>query len=173
MAISFNELNLKVDDSVKTFNFHDQEIEVKQYLSVNEKLDLVSWIINQSVDDMKFYNVGKLTIFRTIGLVQHYTNINFSDEQLNNPVILYDQLVSSGLFEMINTLIPDTETYFIYETLMDTVEAIYKYQDSLLGILETVTTDYSNLNFDISELQKNISNPENLTLLKDIVTKLG
>jgi len=41
------------------------------------------------------------------------------------------------------------------------------------GILEAMTTDYDNLNFDIDELQKNISNPENLTLLKDVLSKLG
>ncbi len=56
---------------------------------------------------------------------------------------------------------------------MDTVSSIYKYQNSIMGILDTVTTDYKDLNFDVSELQKNISNPENLTLLKDVVTKLG
>ena len=75
MNISFIELNLKVDDSVKTFNFNNQEIETKQYLPVNEKLDLISWVINQSADDLKFYNVGKLDIFKTIGIIQHYTNI--------------------------------------------------------------------------------------------------
>lgn len=56
---------------------------------------------------------------------------------------------------------------------MDTVNSIYKYQNSVFGILDNVVTDYKDLNFDVTELQKNISNPENLTLLKDVVTKLG
>jgi hypothetical protein len=56
---------------------------------------------------------------------------------------------------------------------MDTVSSIYKYQNSIMGILDTVMADYQNLNFDIDSLQQKISNPENLTLLKDVVTKLG
>ena len=33
--------------------------------------------------------------------------------------------------------------------------------------------NYSNLNLDINELQDKISNPESLSLVKDILTKMG
>ena len=33
--------------------------------------------------------------------------------------------------------------------------------------------DYSNLDFEASDIQKKIADPENLSLLKDILTKLG
>ena len=42
-----------------------------------------------------------------------------------------------------------------------------------MGILDTISTDYSNLNLDASEIQKKLSDPNNLTLLKDVLTKLG
>ena len=172
--ISLNKLNIKKNDvEANIININGVDVEVKQYLPVNEKLDLISWIINQSADDMKFYNVGKLIIFKTIGLLRYYTNINFTDKQLENAAELFDLIYTSGLSSNIIGAIPTTEIEFIDKVLMDTVDSIYKYQNSIFGILNAVTTDYENLNFDVSELQKNISNPENLTLLKDVVTKLG
>ncbi len=172
--ISLNKLNIKKNDvEANIININGVDVEVKQYLPVNEKLDLISWIINQSADDMKFYNVGKLIIFKTIGLLRYYTNINFTDKQLENAAELFDLIYTSGLSSNIIGAIPTTEIEFIDKVLMDTVDSIYKYQNSIFGILNAVTTDYENLNFDVSELQKNISNPENLTLLKDVITKLG
>lgn len=171
--VSFNKLGLKIKDTVETMDFNGQNIEIKQYLPVAEKLDMISWVINQSADDLKFYNVGKLDIFKNIALAQHYTNINFTDKQLDDVSKLYDMLISSGLMSQILELIPDEEYLWINETLVDTVDSIYKYRNSIMGILDSVTTDYDNLNFDVQQLQENISNPENLTLLKDVVTKLG
>lgn len=40
--ISLDTLGLIIDNSVKELNFHDQVIEVKQYIPVNEMLDLIS-----------------------------------------------------------------------------------------------------------------------------------
>ena len=171
--ISLNKLGLKIDDSVSIVKFNDQDIEVKHYLPVNEKLDLIGAIINESADELKFYNVGKLEVFKLIEIIKHYTNINFTDKQLEDTTKLYDLLSSSGLGDEILTVIPETELNFIEDTLFDTVDSIYKYNNSIFGILDAVTTDYKDLNFDVSELQKNISNPENLTLLKDVITKLG
>ena len=171
--ISFNKLDCKINDSHTAVVFNEQSIEVKQYLPVDEKLDLISWVINQSADDLKFYNVGKLDIFKHIAIAQHYTNITFTEKQLSDPAHLYDLLVSSGLMDEIKNAIPNGEIWWIDDVLDDTVDSIYKYQNSVMGILDTVTTDYKDLNFDVEQLQKNISNPENLTLLKDVVTKLG
>ena len=171
--VSLNKLNLKIDDSVSIVKFNEQDIEIKQYLPINEKLELIGAIINNSADETKFYNVGKLDVFKTIELIKYYTNINFTDKQLEDAPKLYDLLVSTGFADEIIAAIPEVETIWIDKVLMDTVNAIYKYQNSVFGILDAVTTDYKDLNFDVAELQKNISNPENLALLKDVVTKLG
>ena len=171
--VSLNKLNCKIDNTITTILFNNQPIEVKKYLPVNEKLDLISWVISQSADELKFYNVGKLMVFRDIAVVQHYTNIDFTDKQLEDMAKLYDIIMSSGLLDEILSAIPDEEYNWICDVLDDTVNSIYKYQNSVMGILDTVTTDYKDLNFDVKQLQENISNPDNLTLLKDVVTKLG
>lgn len=171
---NFDELKLQLNNLTSQIKFNDKLINAKLYLPINDKLELISWIINQSADELKFYNVGKLDVFKTIGIIKYYTDISLSEEEIQTkPTEIYDLLISSKLFDKIMTILPLTEIAWIDKVLMDTVDSIYKYQNSIFGILDAVTTDYQNLNFDVSELQKNISNPENLTLLKDVVTKLG
>jgi hypothetical protein len=42
-----------------------------------------------------------------------------------------------------------------------------------MGILETVSQDYSGLELDAQNIQKSLADPNNMALLKDILTKLG
>jgi hypothetical protein len=43
----------------------------------------------------------------------------------------------------------------------------------VLGILETIKTDYSDLNLDATEIQSKLADPENMELLKNILSRLG
>jgi|GEM_PF-2750785 len=171
--VSFNKMALKVNTETCNFAFKDMEIEVKQYLPVNEKLELISSVINNSTDDMNFYNVGKLEIFLTLEIMYHYTNINFTDTQKKDVCKLYDTIVSSGLYQEVIERLPKGEYDYLKNTLMDTVQSIYTYHNSIMGILERVSADYSNLSLEASEIQKNLADPDNMTLLKDVLTKLG
>ena len=171
--IAFTKLGCKIDKEIKVINFNDQEIEIKQYLPVNEKLEMISRIINNSADDMKFYNVGKIEIFTALELVFTYTNISFTDKQKEDVCKLYDLLVSSGLFAAVANEIPEEEIEWIEEVCEDTVQSIYAFQNSVMGILEAVGQDYSNLDLDASEIQKKLADPENMALLKGIMTRLG
>lgn len=42
-----------------------------------------------------------------------------------------------------------------------------------MGIMEQTQADYKNLDQEVTDIESKISNPENLTLLKDVVTKLN
>ena len=140
----------------------------------NEKLILIQEVINNSNDDqLKFYNTGKLEMFFSLEVVKRYTNISFTEKQLEDPCKLYDLIVSSGLYDMILSKIGEQEYYFVYDVLKSQIKSIYKYNNSLMGILDSINRDYSNLNLDATELQEKLSDPESLTLLKEIMGKLG
>jgi hypothetical protein len=171
--VSFTKLGLKSNKDIKTIIWNDQEIEIKQYLPIDEKLSLIGTIINNSAEDAKFYNVGKIEIFTALNIIYEYTNINFTDKQKEDVCKLYDLLVSSGLYEIIVSNIPVSELDWIHEVVWDSIDSIYKYQDSILGILDAVSQDYNNLSLDAATLQKDIANPETLALLKGIMTRLG
>ena len=96
--MNFSDLYMQIPEDSVYIGWGEYNIAIKMYLPVNDKLELISWIINQSADELKFYNVGKLEIYKTIGLIKYYTDIKFSEKDLENIPHLYDLVVSSGFF---------------------------------------------------------------------------
>lgn len=171
--IGFTKLSLKRKNEVKTITINNNQIEIKQYLPVNEKLDLIARVINGAHDQNNFPNPIKIEVIGTLEMIMAYTNISFTEKQKEDIPKLYDLLEENGVIKDIISQIPEDEYNFIIDGINKTVDAVYTYNNSILGILESVSQDYSNLDFDIEKIQQAISNPENLELLKDILTKLG
>lgn len=170
---TFAKLKLARNNSVKVVTFNDIEIEVKQYLPINEKLQLISNVINAASDENNFSNPIKEDLFGTLEIIYAYTNLGFTEKQKEDPAKLYDDMISSGFADVIIKEIPSEEYNAIVDGINKCVNAIYTYRNSVMGILDVVSNDYNSLNFDINQLSENLSNPENLTLLKDVLTKLG
>ena len=171
--VSLTKLGLKVNQETKAIDFNEQTIEVKQYLPINDKLELISNVINASHDDNNFANPVKVSVFTTLEIMYAYTNINFTDKQKEDPTKLYDMLMSSGLVTAVINAIPEPEYHEVLCGVSDSIDAIYTYRNSILGILESMSEDYSNLNLDAGMIQQKLSDPDNMTLLKDILAKLG
>ena len=170
---TFAKLKLARNNSVKVVTFNDIEIEVKQYLPINEKLQLISNVINAAADENNFSNPIKEDLFGTLEIIYAYTNLGFTEKQKEDPAKLYDDMISSWFADAIIKEIPSDEYNAIVDGINKCVNAIYTYRNSVMGILDVVSNDYNSLNFDINQLSENLSNPENLTLLKDVLTKLG
>lgn len=171
--VSLTKLGLKVNQDVKNIEFNEQIIEIKQYLPINEKLELISSVINSAADENNFSNPVKENVFLTLEILYHYTNINFTDKQKEDPVKLYDLVVSSGLVNKVTDLIPEEELDEVINGVAQSVKAIYTYRNSVLGILESISKDYSNLDLDATEIQQKLADPNNMALLKQVLTKLG
>ena len=171
--ISFTKLGIKLNQDINNINFNNQTIEVKQYLPVNEKLELISNVINFSADDNNFANPVKIELFTVLEILYSYTNINFTEKQKEDPTKLYDIVVSSGLVEAVLDAISETEYNTLIDGIWDSVNAVYSYKNSVFGILDTISTDYSNLNLDATEIQQKLADPENMGLLRQVMTKLG
>lgn len=171
--VSFIKLGLKKNEEVGILHINEQDIEVKQYLPINEKLELISSVINSAADENNFSNPVKENVFLTLEILYHYTNINFTDKQKEDPVKLYDLVVSSGLVNKVTDLIPEEELDEVINGVAQSVKAIYAYRNSILGILESISQDYSALNLDATEIQQKLADPDNMALLKQVLTKLG
>lgn len=170
--LSFNKLKLKMPEEVVNINFNEQIIEVKRYLPINQKLEMIGKVLTLAADENRFWNIGKLNLFFTLEVIQYYTNITFTEKQLDDPCKLYDLVKNTGLYSEIDIVISDDVDY-AYNILKETVEAIYSYNNSVMGILDIISQDYSNLNLEASEIQKKLADPNNLSLLKDVMAKLG
>ena len=164
---------IKVNDEVKTIEFNEQAIEVKQYLPVNEKLEVIAEVLNNSADDNNFANPVKVDVYSAIAVLEAYTNISFTEKQKENVTKLYDTVVSTGFYNKVIEAIPYDEINSLIVAISDTIDAFYRYRNSVVGILENISTDYSNLNLDATEIQSKLADPSNMALLKDVLAKLG
>lgn len=171
--VAFSKLALKKQEDVKIVKIGNFDIEVKQYLPVNEKLNLIARVLNGAHDENNFPNPIKIEVISTLEIIMAYTNISFTDKQKEDVAKLYDLLDSNGIVNIIIAAIPEEEYNFVIDGIEDTIEAVYTFQNSILGILETISKDYSNLSLDAANLQQQMANKDNLDLLRDILTKLG
>ena len=171
--IAFTKLGLKINTEVKSINWNDQVIEIKKYLPIDAKLNLISNVLNNCAEDEKYYNMGKFEVYFALEVLYAYSNITFTEKQREDVCKLYDLVVSSGLYDIILVEIDKEEIHFLYETAHNAIHAIYAYSNSLMGVLDAVNTDYSDLNLSAEDIQKKLADPENLALLRGIMTKLG
>lgn len=172
--ISFTKLGLTKNQETKTLIWNDQSIEIKQYLPISEVLTIVENVVNKSHNGSNnFSNPIQVEVYTTLEILFNYTNINFTDKQKEDVLKLYDLVIGSGLYKNVIDNIPKEEISHLTNTINSTIDAVYKYQNSILGILDTVKSDYGNLNLEATEIQEKLADPNNLSLLRDVVNKLG
>lgn len=171
--VAFSKLHLVKKEEVKTIIFNEVEIEVKQYLPIADKLTLIGNVLNNSSDDNNFVNPVKVDVCGILEIIYAYTNLNFTDKQKEDPAKLYDLLETNGFINAVIDAIPELEYTTLVDSINETIEAYYKYKTSALGILDAASADYSGLDFDAQKIQQEIGDPNNITLLKDVMDKLG
>jgi hypothetical protein len=149
------------------------QYEVKNYLPIKEKMDLVSRIINQSTDDNGFYNPMRVKLYTTLEVVYAYTNLTFTPKQKEDPFKLYDLLVSTGLYDNITSHICAEDLEELEGSIWDTIKSIYNYRNSVMGILENISSDYSGLSLEASEIQKKLAEGDGINFLQEVMAKMG
>lgn len=173
MKPTFAKLGLKIVNEVKTININDQEIQVKQYLPVNEKLMLMSDVINLASDENNFANPVKIKLFTKLEVIFYYTNLTFTDKQKEDLVKLYDILESNKIFEQIFAAMNSLELQEIQSGVLDCANAFYAYKNSVLGILDVISADYGDTKLNIDEMMASLDQPDKVGLLRDVLANLG
>lgn len=172
--IAYTKFACKANTTIKTITFNNNNIEIKQYLPIDEKLGLIGRVIDLAHDqDYNYSNPVKRRVYTDLEILMTYTNISFTEKQKEDTPKLYDQVYCSGLLNEVLSNIPEDEVKAIYDGVENTIGGIYEYQHSALGILNVLKEDYSAVDEEAGELQKKLANPENLELLRNILTKLG
>lgn len=157
--VTFSKLNLKKKEEVKTIKFNEQEIEIKQYLPIQEKLHVIYNAISKTEDENRFFSPVKLECFCTLEIIYAYTNIKFTDKQLEDEAKIFDLMEENGLINEIFSAIPEEETNFIMDSCVESAEAIYKYSNSAYGIIEAIQSDSAQLNADIAQINEGLRDP--------------
>jgi hypothetical protein len=171
--IPFTKLQLKKINESKEFTYNEQIITVKQYLPIADKLALIGRVINAASDEYNFANPVKLDMYLSLEIVFTYTNLSFTDKQKEDIGKLYDLLEENDIFDKVIELLPEQEYTTLWEGVVELADNIYAYQTSVLGILDAVGRDYKDLDLDAQKIQQELNDPNNMALLKSVLTKLG
>lgn len=138
--VTYAGLKLKVNESVKTFNWEEKEIEVKQYLPITDKYDLIMVTLQQSKEG-DIYNPIKLDMYFHLNLVYLYSNIKFTDKQKEDEEKIFDTLVSSGLLNEILANMAEDEFNDLWTKMNDYMNAELKYTTTAAAVLKSVIQD--------------------------------
>ena len=170
MTFNFEDIIYPKDKEVKCGS---EVIVVRQYVPIEEKLAAIQSILELSLNpETGMYLRGHVYVYKLLYTFYLYTNLEFSDEAKDQPMKLYDAITNSPYFSDIKAAL-SSDHYEFYTLLEDTIAQFETYQTSAYGILDSMSKDYNNLNFDIEALQNKIKNRENIELVDEIVTKLG
>jgi hypothetical protein len=171
--IPFSKLGIKSNVDVATFKWGEYDIEVRQYLPMEEKAELITKVINLAADDNGYYNPLRVKVFLTLETTFAYTNLTFTAKMKEDLLKLYDLLIGSGLFDLIVQNIPEDEWKYLDDSIWSTIANVYEYQNSALGILTAITNDYNSTSFDLDAINAKIKDPETLAIVKEIIPMIN
>lgn len=171
--VAFSKLGLKKTEEVEVIEWNEQKIEVKQYLPIEDKLDMIANIINQSADYNGYYNPARIYIFTILEMIDYYTNISLTEKQKADVFKTFDLFVNSDLSAAIFDKINPYEYNQIKGWVHELINSIYNYKNSVVGIMDTIKEDFNLMDLDASKIAQNLGNKENMELLKDILTQMG
>lgn len=169
--ITFTKLNLpKVNKEEKIIKIGDAEVAVKQFLSTDEKLELIESILTKAVDETYgYFNPIRIDFITTIELINAYTNVTFTEKQIGDNLFkTMDTLDAAGATDAIIDAIPKSEYDSIIKTIESCSVAIERFNCSLAGMLSRVRSDNDAIALDAEKIATGLS-PENLEYVKQIL----
>ena len=138
--ITYSSLKLKLKEENKEIDFNGNKIEVKQYLSINDKIDLID-ITLQKAKENRLYDPLKVNMYFHLNLIYLYTNISFTDKQREDEMKLYDILDSNGLINAVIAAIPENEYEDLLNKTSEKIDNELKYNTTTAAILNKVIDD--------------------------------
>lgn len=166
--IPFTKLKLTLDKSVTIVKYNDIDIEVKNYLPLNEKMDLYKRVIDYAIDENGFINPAKKEVAFDIEVILSYTNLNLTDKQKEDYAKLYDLFLQNEFIDLIVTTIPEKEFTELW-TFGDSVFDYYeKTVTSFINVLNTFSNQPDNSLSMIQDFLDSIKDNKDVEFLKEI-----
>ena len=101
-------------------------------------------------------------VYKKILLIKYYTNVSFTEKQMENVELLNDKITLSGLYDVVLENLSDKEDYsFIYYAMATMSDALVKYKTSFVGTIEMLSQQKELANMlDIEKILAEIKDPE-------------
>ena len=138
--ISYANMKLKPVTTTHKFEWNGNEIEVLDYLPIEDKYDLIMITLQKSLED-GYYNPIKIDEFFHLHLIYMYTNINFTEKQKEDEHKLYDSLKSNGLIDVFIEQMNEFDYSELFNMLDDTKRELTEYKRSTSALIQSMIVD--------------------------------
>lgn len=138
--ISYANMKLKPVNTTHKMEWNGYEIEILDYLPIEDKYDLIMITLQKALED-GYYNPIKIDEFFHLHLIYMYTNINFTDKQKEDEHKLYDSLKSNGLIDAFIEQFSEDEYNELYYWMTDVKQEITDYNKSINSLIKNIIAD--------------------------------
>lgn len=152
--IPYTNLKLKTDTSKSIIKFNDIEIEVLQYLPIEDKISLINVAVQKSREDGGF-NPLKLKMYFFLNIIYMYTNITFTPKQREDESKLFDALMSNEIVDAVKEAMNEREFAFLKEMYFQVVAKEERKMNSIYGLIESFIYELPNKAEEAAEIIKN------------------
>ena len=136
--VTYSSLKLKTKEEIK--KIEGTEIEIQQYLPVQDKIDLID-ITLQKAKEGKLYNPIKIDMFFHLNLIYLYSNITFTEKQKEDEYKLYDVLQSNGIINQVIAAMDENEYNGLLNMINEKVENELRYSTTAAAIISNLIED--------------------------------
>lgn len=137
---TLNFADIKLDEvapQAKTITYNEQEIEVKQWLPVMDRYNIIMITLQESREG-SMYNPIKMDMYLLLNIIYKFTNITFTAEDRVNADETFDKLNTSGLLNAVLKAIPNDTRESLIKGLVETAEKMEKYNSTLAGTIQSI-----------------------------------
>ena len=139
--MKYSDLKLKINTETSIVKIDDNtEIEVLQYLPIEDKIDLIQIALQKSLEN-GIYNEIKLDMYFNLYIVYMYSNLEFTDEEKEDEFKLYNELQSNDIIVHVIAGMEDGEYDCLLDYLKSMQEANEIYRTSAAALLQTFIQD--------------------------------
>lgn len=156
--MNYSDLKLKIVDDYTITEVNKQEIKVRKYLPIEDKIDLIQIALQNSFED-GIYNEMKLDVYFNLYIVYMYTDLIFTEEEKTDSFKLYNELESNEVIISVLGAMDQREYHTLVEYLKVTKIAYEKYNNSVASFIKTMIQDLPKNAETAAEIVKNF-NPE-------------
>lgn len=126
--------------NTKTVKINDKEVQVKQYLPISDKMDLVQ-VTLQKADNGRYFDQLALDMFFELNLVYLYTDIEVTQQERDDEFALYDKWTNDGTIKAVISEIPDHEYVMVSEAVDSGVTDLMKYRGTAAAVINSFIND--------------------------------
>lgn len=160
--LSFTKINKPAKPiDVITVDFQGEQLEIKQYLPTKDKVELLEEYCNYFLGD-KIYNPLKEEVYKRILLIKYYTNVSFTEKQMENVELLNDKITLSGLYDVVLENLKEKDDCIEIKYYMSRMsDAFVRYRTSFVGTIEMMSQQKELANMvDLEKIMAEIKDPE-------------